>query len=282
MGSSGGSASQTMEFKPPAYAAPYWEQLVKQGGELTSQAPTQYMGQRIADLAPETYQAMDMTSQWAKNSTPDVLAGRENIANTAAGGYLGANPYSNNPWTDNVIANNTENMAGGFAAGTAAQNAALANMQGAFGGSGYTQKQSMDAANLAKMIGQQADQTRMNQTNLASQNWEAERARQMQASGMAPALQNMDAQASQALAGVGDVSRAYQQQLLDSLYSNWQQGQMAPFQSLDTMRNLLSAASGGVAGGSSQQGSTGGGGFSPLAGLLGGGLAAYGLYNGMK
>ena len=44
----------------------------------------------------------------------------------------------------------------GFASGTAAQNDAAAAMAGAFGGSGYQQKQAADAAGLAQQIGNMA------------------------------------------------------------------------------------------------------------------------------
>lgn len=282
MGSGGGSASQTMEFKPPAYAQPYWEQYVKQAAALTSQAPTQYMGQRIAGMSPMTQDALDMVNQWAQNSTPDVLAGRQAVTDFASGNFVGKNPYLTNEYSDAVIADNTANMAGGFATGTAAQNAGLAGMQGAFGGSSYTLKQNADAAALAKQIGQMANQQRLAQQTLAANSYQNDRAMQLQAAGLAPAMQNLDLQASQALAGAGQAQTAYQQQILDDLYNQWQTAQQAPFASLDIMRNALAAASGGVAGGSSQTGTTSGGGMSPLAGLLGVGALGYGLYSGMK
>lgn len=276
MGSGGGTANSVAEFKPPAYTQDYWQNYVQQAANLTSQAPTMYQGQRVADLSPQHLQAMDLVTQRATNGAPDLNAARGQAMQTAQGAYLNANPYSANPWTDRVIANNTGNMAEGFAAGTAAQNAALANMQGAFGGSGYTQKQAMDAGNLAKQIGQMADTTRMNQTNLASGNWEQERARQLQASGLAGQLAQDDWTAGQQLAGVGDMQRGYQTENMNSLYNTWKEGQMAPFQNLDIFRNALSAASGGMGTNTTYQTA---GGFSPLAGLLGAGAIGYGLYN---
>lgn len=277
MGGNSGSASQTMEFKPPAYAAPYWEQFVKQAGNLTSQAPVQYMGQQIADLSPQHFQGMDLITQSALNGAPDVNAMRQQNMQTAQGAYLNANPYLGMDPTNRVIADTTQNMAEGFAGGQAAQNAALANMQGAFGGSGFQNKMTSDAAALSRQIGQMANQARLGQQGLQSADWQQERARQMQAAGQAPAMQNMDLQAGQALMGVGDAQSQYQQKLLDSLYQNWQLGQQAPYQNLDIMRNALAAASGGVAGGSTQSAS-GGGGFSPLAGLLGAAGIGYGLF----
>ena len=271
-----------MEFKPPAYAAPYWEQFVKQAADLTSQAPTQYMGQTVAGMSPMTQSALDMTNQWAQNSTPDVLAGRGAITNFAAGNMVGTNPYLSSQYSDKVIADNAENMASAYSQGTAATRAAQANMQGAFGGSGYNQAQSMDAANLAKSTGQMANQMRLSQQQLGAADYQQGLQQQLAAAGLAPQLQNMDLQASQALAGAGQAQTGYQQQLLDSLYQNWQQAQNAPYANLDAMRNALAAASGGVAGGSTQTGTSSGGGLSPLAGLLGVGAIGYGAYQGLK
>ena len=308
----GGGGTTVVQNKPSDMTAPYMQQLLDQAATYYSTPQTQYMGQTIADQSDLSKQAIDMTQQWATNSTPDVLAGRQQITDTASGKYQGTNPYmnaingiatgqtQNNPfinaaYTNNVINDTAGNMAQAHATGTAAQNAALANMQGAFGGSGYIQKQSADAAGLDRNIGQMANQYQLAQQTLGAndyrqglaqqmqaagmgqQDFNAERARQMQAAGMAPQLQNMDLQASQALAGAGSAQEGYQQQLLSGLYNQWQQGQQAPGQQLTGFANLLAQANGGAGGSSTTNSTVNGGGFNPWGMLAGVGMGAYGL-----
>ena len=88
-----------------------------------------------------------------------------------------------------------------------------------------------------------------------------------------------DLQAGQALTGVGDVYRQYQQDLLNQSLSNWNQMQQAPLQGLDVLGNALARASGNAAGGTSAV-TTNPYQASPYASLLGLGALGYGIFGG--
>ena len=283
LGDSGSSSTVSNEFKPPSWTTDgsanggTWQNYLARAADLTATPAPMYAGQRVADLSPQTYDAMDLITQTAMNSSPDVLAGRGAVADIAGGRYLNANPYLSPQYTNAVIGDTAGNMARAFAQGTAADTAAAANQQGAYGGSAYNQKQAMNAQGLAQSVGQMANQYQLANQQLGANNYNTGIGQMLGAAQLAPQGQQMDLQAGQALAGVGDMQRSYSQQLLDSLYNTWQGGQMQPYQNLDIMGNALSRASGGIAGGYTSAQQQSGGGFSPIAGLLGGGLMAYGM-----
>ena len=277
---SGGSSS-TQAFSPPSWAAEQWPGYLDQAKQLSQTPYQQYQGQTIADLTPEQRAGMNLTSQVAMNSTPDVMAGRQNITDTASGNYLAANPYVSNPYTDAVIGQNAANMASAHRLGTAAQTDTAAAMAGAFGGSAHNQLTSMNAAALDNSVGQMANQYQMQRTNLGAGLYDQERQRMMGASGMAPQLQGMDLQAGQALTGVGDAYRGYTQDLLNQGLQNFNQSQLYPYQQNEFLGNALARSSGNVAGGYSST-QTNPYQASPLAGLIGLGAAGYGLYSAGK
>lgn len=283
MGGSGGQSSNTT-FSPPSYTTDAWKQYVNQGVQQ-SQTPYQgYQGQTIAGLSPEQQSGFDLTTQVATNSTPDVLAMRNNLTNTASGNYLqgaGANPFSSRGYTDAVINDNANNMASAYRTGTAAQTDAAAGLNGAFGGSAYRQQVAGNEGAFANSVGQMANQYRLQNAQLGSQNFENERNRMVSASGLAPQMQGMDLQAGQALTGVGDAYRQYNQDLLNQGQSAWNQQQLYPYQQLDNLGNVLARASGNVAGGSTAT-STNNYQASPFASLLGLGATGYGLYSAFK
>lgn len=270
----GGGSSGSAKFEPPSYTQPGWQAYLTQAQDLTQQAPTQYMGPRVAELSPQSYDAMDLITQTAMMGSPDVNTMRGTAMDIAGGRYLGSNPWLGQDYTGAVIGDTARNMAQAFGVGTAAQNDALAARQGAYGGSSWALKQANDAQGLASSVGQMANQFRLGQQQTGAQDYQQGLQQMLAASGMAPQAQAMDLQAGQALAGVGDMQRAYQQQLLDSLYNEFQAGQMAPFQNLDVMGNALARASGQYGTNTTYQSQ---GGFSPLAGLLGAAGIAYGL-----
>src|SRR5262245_43255209 len=109
-GGSGGSSS-TQQFTPPSWAAAEWPGYLQQAKTLSQTPFQQYGGQTIAGLTPEQKSGLNLTQQVAENSTPDVLAGRQNLTDTASGNYLTSNPYVSNPYTDAVIGQNAANMA---------------------------------------------------------------------------------------------------------------------------------------------------------------------------
>lgn len=170
---------------------------------------------------------------------------------------------------NNSIANNTD--------------AAFARA-GAFGGSAWQQAQSDNANQLAQNLGRVSNDMRMadyglqaqlseadiarriqaQQTDLArnagldqaalqmrNENFNNERARQLQASMLMPQLAQAGYANSQALLGIGDAQQALNQGQLDVAYQNWINQQNYPYQQLDVMANAIRSTMG--AGGTTTQ-----------------------------
>jgi hypothetical protein len=289
MGGGSGGNSATQEFKPPSWTTSYgaagqgpWQDYAQKAINASNAIGQYdpYPGQTIADITPEQQAGLSLTTRTAMNSSPDVLAARGNIQDTAGGRYLTgdqSNPYLHHGFVNSVISDNAANMVQAHRQGGAAQLDAAAARAGAFGGAGHNQLIAQSQGALDQSIGQMANQYRLGAQGLQSAGWQNERANMMQASGAAPQLQNMDLQAGQALTGVGDVYRSYNQDLLNAGLSDWNARKQAPLQGLDVLGNALARASGNVAGGSSTT-MTNGYQASPYASLLGLGALGYGLY----
>jgi len=149
---------------------------------------------------------------------------------------------------------------------------------GAFGGSAWQQAQSENARQMSNELGRVSNDMRMadyglqaqlgesdlnrrmqaQQTDLArnsalaqagldmsNANFQAERARQMQAAGMLPGMSQSGYRNAQALLGIGDAIQGQNQGQLDIAYQNWMNQQNQPYQSLDVMGNAIRTLMGG-------------------------------------
>lgn len=209
-----------------------------------------------------------------------------------------------------MISNTAQEMAQGFATGTAAQNDAAAAMSGAFGGSAYQQKQAGDAAALSKQIGNMAASTLQQQQQYKGNMYNADYANTLQALGMGSGMYNQDvanqlnanAQAAgmwnsdisnilsgaglagqlsqddyrsmQGLNDAGNNWNSYYQKLMDAANQQWNtQNQYDA-----AMNEYLGSVLGRASGSWGQTASTSPDNSNPLAGLLGMGLAGYSLF----
>jgi hypothetical protein len=221
-----------------------------------------------------------------------------------------SNPYTSDEYTNQMIANTAQEMAQGFATGTAAQNDAAAAMSGAFGGSAYQQKQAGDAAALSKQIGNMAASTLQQQQQYKGNMYNADYANTLQALGMGSGMYNQDvanqlnanAQAAgmwnsdinnilsgaglagqlsqedytsmRGLMDAGNNWNTYYQKLLDAANQQWNtQNQYDA-----AMNEYLGSVLGRASGSWGQTASTSPDNSNPLAGLLGMGLAGYSLF----
>jgi len=101
----------------------------------------------------------------------------------------------------------------------------------------------------------------------------AERGNMLQSQGQAPELANADYRDLQALLGIGDTLRDYNQSNLDQGYADWERQQQYPYQQLDVLQNAIRSAMGG--GGTNVTSSQRTAGNSRFANALGGGAAGY-------
>jgi hypothetical protein len=266
-GGGGSNVTQTQKFEPPAFttdgsAGTSWQDFLKSSADVNSRPMPQYNMPRVAPINSNQLAGLNMAADRGMNGDPYSNQSKQLGMQTMQGDFLNGNPY-----LDKVIGNNANNMAQGYAQGTAATNAAMANQQGAFGGSGYTNMQDQASQGLARQIGQMADQSRAN-------NYQFERGQQANAMGMAPQFAAMDWQDIKGLTGSGDAMNSYTQSLLDSGFNQMQEQINYPLQQQERMGNDLSRASGT---GGSNSSSMNGGGISTLGGLLGLGTGFLGL-----
>jgi hypothetical protein len=304
-----GATSVTQEFHPPSYTQAGWQSALNTAGNLASQPYQQYQGQTTADMNEAQNYGLSQLFSAATQGTPVQQAGQAQTVNTLNGQYLNAGPQSNvqsgvnpllgleNPWMNQNIADNTDNMVGAFNRSNASQNL-MAARAGAFGSSPWQRMADTAQQGLVRNVGSMASQTRgadyQNQQQLAEgalnrdvgtqqfnqqqaqQGWQSERDRQMSANNLAPQWYQSDLNAGRAAVGVGDALQGYQQQLLTDRQGQFQAAQNAPYQSLQNFVSMLQAASGSGGGSMSATNNGGGGGWQQLLGL---GLAGAGAYN---
>ena len=257
---------------PPAWATPYYQQLLTRATDLSNRPYTPYTGQRTAGFSADQVTAQQMNRDTAfQNNDANNLA-RSRLMDTIGGEQ--ENPYAAqlgnwstdaNPYIDGVV-NNTladvtraygstqGNMLGQFGSG------------GAFGGSAHQEAMANSQNELAQNLGRTAG-------NLRYQDYSAQQDRRFNglnaAAGYADAGRNRAQQAALGMpsfnAGTyGEVDRLNQsggeqqalwQQLLNNDYGdfmgqqNWDQSQ------LDVLGNALNTIGGTYqTGGTSQTG----------------------------
>lgn len=259
--SSGGGGSQTVTntVTLPGYVQPYAEQLMQRSADLSNQGVPQYQGQLTASLNQDHTNAMNLIRNRAINGSTDINSARNNLAATMQGQYFRpneANAYmGDNPYLDATIQKTQGDIARNYAAGTGAQTLAQFRNAGAFGGSAMQETQDMQNRALGDALSNASSSMRMqnynqsaqlaeNALNRDSQDYNAERQRQIQGMMMAPQLANTDYQNYQALLGVGDIGREANQAQLSDAYQKWYSQAMAPYQQLDTLAGGITGATG--------------------------------------
>ena len=126
--------------------------------------------------------------------------------------------------------------------------------------------------NLSQAMQNAQMQNAMSQFNRTNNQSLAENrfGRQMQAIPMGFEAENRGFRTGQALLGIGDIDRGYQQSLLDRGYQDWADEQNWERNNINWAANLLSQAQGGIGGQVTQQ--QPGYGINPAGGLLGGAM----------
>ena len=267
--SGGGSTTSTTKMEPAKEIKPYLAPYMDWAWGQTRTPYESYDGQRISDLSPEQYMGAGMTSAQALNGFQGQNDAFGNYSAMMRGDYM--NPDSN-PWLAANAQKAMGDITNAYRSGTKPQTDAAFSRQGAFGGSAWGQAVNNNERALADSLGATANQ-------FYGQNYMNERNNQMQGLNMLPTMQNVGYTDSQKLSGVGDAYRKYQQDLLNTNYSDWQEAQNYPYKMMDIFGNQMRATM-GAAGGSQ---STSNSGYSPssFANAIGGGLGGYALGGGV-
>ena len=263
-GSGGGSSTSTVKNEPAAEVKPYLKPYMDWSWAQTQKPYEAYQGQQIAGLDPSQQMGMDMTAGQALTGFNGQSDAMQNYADTMSGKFM--SPESN-PWLAATAQKATGDITNAYSTGTAPQTDAAFGRSGAFGGSAWQQANQQNQRALGDALGNAANQ-------FYGQNYLAERQNQMNGLGLLPTMQNVGYTDASKMIGIGDANRSYQQDLLNSQLGNWQEAQNYPFKMMETFGNSLRGTMG--AGSSSTTTNSGGYRPSPLAGMIGGGMAGYG------
>jgi hypothetical protein len=264
-GSGGGDSSSTTKMEPADEVKPYLSPYLKRANQVANTPYQTFQGQRVAGLDPAQYMSYGLTSAQALNGFNGQSDAMNNYASTMRGDFM--NPDSN-PWLQANAQKAMGDITSAYRSGTKPTTDAAFSRAGAFGGSAWQQGVANNERALGDALGNAANQ-------FYGQNYLNERNNQMQGLNMLPTMQNVGYTDAQKLAGAGDAMRQYQQDLLNTNYSDWQEYQNYPYKQLDVMGNALRATMG--AGGSTSTTQSGGYKPSSMASALGGGMAGYAM-----
>jgi hypothetical protein len=211
----GDGVTETITRTAPApFAEPFLQYGMSEALRQYQQGPYQYYpGETVVGFAPQTEQALRMQEQMALAGTPVGTAAQQYATDVLGGTFLGGNPMLSeaiNRALDPVQARTTSDLA----------------LRGRLG--------SGAAANvMTRALGDVA-------ADIAFRDYGAERARQQQVLGMAPALQQASYFDIGQLAGVGAARENLAQQQLASDIARFQFEQQAPAQALGQYQALVS------------------------------------------
>jgi hypothetical protein len=218
--------------------------------------PYPYPDQQVSPLNQQQTQGLQMAQDRAIAGSPVQNAANQNLLDTSSGKYLdiGTNPA----WAPMA-----QRITDSYRTGTAAQTDAAAARANALGGSGYNQQMELNQRALGDSL-----------SGAAGQLYNDERTRQMQANLFAPQAAQADFQNAQALLGVGDTYRQYNQDVMNNQYQNQYARADWPYQRVNWFNNQLGQLTGNGSNGTT----TGPNPYQPnrTANALGGALAGAG------
>lgn len=279
MGSKQSTPSTTTTTTTPwAGVQPYMSGSLEEAKKLYESGAGYYPNSTVAPLSGTSQQAIDLTTQRALNGSPVQSAAQGNATATLNGDYLNGNP----------------NLQGAIDAATQGlvrqyTNATMPSLEAGFSksgryGSGAQQAAMSDAQNnLATQLGNIS-------STMAYNNYNDERARQVQTSALAPSLAGMDFTNLQALSGVGSALDSQAQAELNDLVARYSyanggslddyiariNGTGASNYSSTTGATTINQSRGAGALGGALSGAAAGSAFGPWGALVGGGLGAIG------
>lgn len=227
MGGSSGPSRTTTTNEPPAFIQPFLRDGAEQARALyNTGGPQFYPGQTVVPFAPQTEQALDLTSQRALNGSSVGNSAQGYATSALQGNFLpgsaGGNPYLDA--TFDLAARRSQNQ-----------------LASEFAGSGR---------NIGAAMPARADQLNDLATSIYGGAYDAERGRQQQSAFLAPQLAQLDYQDLAALEGVGGRIEDLSGQYIDDAARRFDFQQNAPQMNLD---NYLARISGAFPGGTSTQ-----------------------------
>lgn len=238
------SVTSTSVTEPPDYVKAVAPSFLARANALSQRPFSEYSGERVAPLTPFHAAGMDMAAARAMYGDPAVEAGRGMLEDTLSGAY------ANNPQLNAYWSRAADQLQGRLSS-------SVLPMQG-LTNTGYAQAMTQGLNDLNAAVYGQERQHQMNAAPLALQY------------GQEPY------EAANTLLGVGDIGREFDQARINEAIRAFEAQRLYPYQQADVLGRALGMSMGGGFGSTV---STQPGYFQPsrTAGMLGGGLAGYGL-----
>lgn len=243
------STTQTTTSPIANAQLPFLSNTFGQATALSQSDPMQYYpSEQLANIAPQTYQALQLQANRALSGSPVTNAAQGFATNLENGNLLSAgNPYFGN-MIQQVANSVTPAVAGSFEGNGRYGSGAFANA-------------------LSSAITNEAG-------NLAYQNYGDTLGRMVSGMALAPGLANQDYTDISQLGNVGDALRNLQQGYINEDISRFYGNQQAPWQTLAQLSGLLGAPIGGNGSVTSPYFTN------PLGQAIGTGAGLLSLYNG--
>lgn len=203
---SGGGGDQTTKQEIPKEFRPLAREYANRAMEIGNTDYTPYTDQRFAEFDPSQTQALSMIEQRALGGNPLQSASEDALLQNIQGGQT-------NPFLDEMVGRAQENVL--------SQGRTAMVGSGSFGNSGVDET-------LTKGLGDVASQ-------MYGSAYDQDRARQMQAIGMAPGLNQAGYQDATQLLQAGQLQQNQAQQGMDFDYQQFQEQQNLPYQQLSAM-----------------------------------------------
>lgn len=189
MGGGGDTQTSTSQNTPWEGAQPYITNYLSRA-KTQSNTPFQFNdGDQIAPFSPEQQLGLGMTTNRAINGSPVMNAAQQNAYGTLNGDFMSPN---SNPWLQANVGQAMDDVTGRI-------NSQFNNNN--FGGTAHQET-------LGRNLGEVG-------SRMYGDNYNSERARQMQTMSMAPQMAAADYQDATALLGVGDARQGLAQQYLN-------------------------------------------------------------------
>jgi hypothetical protein len=227
-GGGGGSQKSTVTTSIDPRLAPYVEYGLQEAKRLyQGQSPEYYQGQAYVSPSEQTKQALQMAEQRATAGSPLLDAAQAQTLATIQGQGV-------NPFLAGALAQ-TNRLAGEQYNKNIQALQSQAASSGRYGSNAMGQQAGTAQDIFARALTEQGGQ-------LAYQSAEAERQRQMAATGMAPQLSQADYFDITALGKAGQVGESYDAAKLQADMNKWNYQQNLPYMKLQQYANLYSTA----------------------------------------
>lgn len=262
--SSGGDTTTTQKSEPWAAQVPYLKDIFSEAQRLyRGSGPAYFPNSTVAPMSPELEMALRAQAARAMQGSPLTAYGGQELGRILGGGYLNANPY-----LQGAIDAASQGAARNYQSAVMPGIDSSFSLAGRYGSGAHVSAHENAQRALAGQLGGIA-------SNLAYQNYGAERSNMMNALGMAPQYAMQDYADISQLDAVGRAREAMAQSLLNDQVARWNFSQQQPLNMLQQYAGLVQGNYGGTTTTTTPSSGGGLGAVTDLFGAIGGLLGMF-------